>query len=273
MRVERRHSWVWGPCGFCVALSCAAAAPSRVVTVRAAAGSTPLASSRQPSGPPESGAVEPVATEPAALEPAPAHCKPALDPAPEAWESHEGCSVTFKLGRVVEERSCTKATCGDRDCCNQCSAGGLALYSGGVSLQLSSSKAPLTCREGRDCTAYRDCEVPPGGAEVTGVLRRRDGRWSLDARRFVHRVGQCSQRSVGLIAELSPTDRCRASFDCDDGREVSVSCDGENDGTDTSLCECELDGRTRPLPNPIRGEAPFSCERALELCLAATQKR
>jgi hypothetical protein len=164
--------------------------------------------------------------------------------------------------------------CGDRPCCNRCSKGGLAWLSGNDKLLLSSNKAPLACREGLDCNAYRDCDVPPGEAEVTGVLWRREGQWYLDTRRFVRRVGACQLRTSTLTAsELSQTDGCHASFSCDDGQQVSVSCDGENDGTNTSLCECQLADRTVSLPKPVRGEAPFACERALEPCLSRAGKK
>lgn len=267
MRVEARRSWAWvlGSGVLGVAVSCAAAKPESPARVVAQAAAPSVASSAPLPRP------EPPAVEPAAIEPA--HCKPALDPAPDAWEGLEGCSVTFKSGRVIEERSCTKAMCGDRDCCNRCSAGGLALYTGGIWLQLSSSKRPLACREGRDCTAFRDCDVPPGGAEVTGVLWRREGRWALDTHRFVHRVGPCTQVATELTADVTPTDRCRTDFSCDDGRQISVSCDGENDGTDTSLCECLIAGHTRSVTGVYRGEAPRSCERALEACLSAATKK
>jgi hypothetical protein len=202
------------------------------------------------------------------------HCQAAQNPPADSWPSLEGCSVTFKAVRVFTERSCTMAMCAEGQCCNRCSEGGLALLSGNDKLVLSSRKAPLTCREGRDCDAYRDCDVPPGDAEVTGVLWRRADQWYLDAQRFVRRFGQCELKTAELAASnLSRTDECRASFSCDDGRRVSVSCDGENDGTSTSLCECQVDGRSISLPNPIRGEAPLSCERAFEACLSAGGKK
>jgi hypothetical protein len=272
MRATLRQSWAWvsGATVVSVALSCATTMPDSPVVVAARAPSAtvetrpPNASATPPlasSGPLPAGAPVPDLT----------HCKSALDPSADTWQDLEGCTVTFKSGRVIEERSCTKALCGDRPCCNRCSEGQLAWLGGDGKLGLSSSKTPLTCREGLDCNAYRDCDVPPGEAEVTGVLWRREDQWYLDTQRFVRRVGQCELRTTELTAsELSRTDACRASFSCDDGRQVSVSCDGENDGTHTSLCECQLGKLTVSLPKPIRGEAPFACERALEPCLSWT---
>jgi hypothetical protein len=271
MRAKPRQRWGWASaaCVVGMALACVRTTSDPVAT----ADTPPAKASAAP--PPTNNEPAPSA-EPPEVEPAPdlTHCQPALDPTADTWPSLEGCSVTFKSGRVLEERSCTKALCGDRPCCNRCSEGGLALLGGDGKLLLSSSKTPLTCREGLDCNAHRDCDVPPGAAAVTGLLWRRDGQWYLDTQRFVHRVGPCDLRTTEVTAsELSQTDGCRASFACDDGRQVSIACDGENDGTYTSLCECELGDRTVSLPKPVRGEAPLSCERALEPCLNETAKK
>ena len=268
MPLKQRLGWEWAPWASLVglSLSCAATVPDSSVPVANKAGAAPPAASSRPLPTTDAPAIEPP--------PDVRHCQPTLDPAADSWQALEGCSVTFKSGRVVTERSCTMAMCGERPCCNRCSEGGLALLSGNDKLLLSSRKAPLTCREGLDCDAYRDCDVPPGDAEVTGVLWRRENQWYLDTLRVARRVGPCELKTAELKAsELSPADACRASFSCDDGRQVSVSCDGENDGTNTSLCECQLGDRTVSLRKAIRGEAPHSCELALEPCLKASGKK
>jgi hypothetical protein len=68
-------------------------------------------------------------------------------------------------------------------------------------------------------------------------------------------------------SDFSPTDGCGASYECDDSLSFSVHCDGENDGTFTSLCACS-DGTTHwNIPDVIQGEAPDSCNNAAALCL------
>lgn len=41
---------------------------------------------------------------------------------------------------------------------------------------------------------------------------------------------------------MSDEDSCVAVYGCDDSRRLEVECDGENDGTDTSLCTCWNNG-------------------------------
>lgn len=251
-----------GPGGPLPPAAAAPSAPPAAIARHAPAASNAPASAAEPPSEPEP-------------PPSTAHCKPALDPPAEAWPSLEGCSVTFKAGHVTQERQCTRMACGpELPCCNRCDTGGLALRNGPDMLLLSSSKAPLSCREGRNCDSYKDCDVPPGAAETTGVLWRRNGTWYLDTQRFVHRVGQCSQKTVRLDgSEHSRTDSCQVSFSCDDGQQLSITCDGENDGTNTSLCECQFGDRPWSLSAPVRGEAPLSCEHAVEPCLALSAKR
>jgi hypothetical protein len=74
--------------------------------------------------------------------------------------------------------------------------------------------------------------------------------------------------TVSATAESSH-DVCHATFYCPGARTVLVVCDGENDGTNTSLCECEERGKRASFSTPIPGEGPDSCLAAGDRCLAA----
>ncbi len=68
-------------------------------------------------------------------------------------------------------------------------------------------------------------------------------------------------------SELSPTDGCRATYSCSEGK-LRVECDGENDGTGTSLCDCYADGEHFwPYHDLFEGEGPDSCFNALNSCV------
>jgi hypothetical protein len=92
------------------------------------------------------------------------------------------------------------------------------------------------------------------------VVARRDGGFEV--------LEGCELRSSSSNgSDFSPTDGCGASYECDDSLSFSVHCDGENDGTFTSLCACS-DGTTHwNIPDVIQGEAPDSCNNAAALCL------
>jgi hypothetical protein len=68
---------------------------------------------------------------------------------------------------------------------------------------------------------------------------------------------------------LSPVDGCDLVLRCGKS-DVVVGCDGENDGTSTSLCDCSRDGVSVRLPQSLyAGEAPASCVAAAQHCAAA----
>jgi hypothetical protein len=73
-------------------------------------------------------------------------------------------------------------------------------------------------------------------------------------------------------SELSSIDGCKLELTC--GNEKLVTeCDGENDGTNTSLCDCKINGKeARHVSNPVRGEAPEACLRAAEKCLSPPRR-
>jgi hypothetical protein len=73
-------------------------------------------------------------------------------------------------------------------------------------------------------------------------------------------------------SEHSSHDGCDATFFCPGARTIQVSCDGENDGTMTSLCDCQ-EGERRAAPSaPVPGEAPDSCLAGVDYCLQALQQ-
>jgi hypothetical protein len=82
--------------------------------------------------------------------------------------------------------------------------------------------------------------------------------------------GACTVSSL----ETTPTkesrnDQCRGTFFCPGARTIQVTCDGENDGTKTSLCSCEERGKRASVSGTVPGEAPDSCLAAADRCLTA----
>lgn len=82
------------------------------------------------------------------------------------------------------------------------------------------------------------------------------------------RPADCALLSISTRADLSPTDQCTAVYVCA-GRQLEVSCDGENDGTNTSLCDCRSGEVRWHSPSLIQGEAPLSCSNGLVPCFNA----
>jgi hypothetical protein len=70
---------------------------------------------------------------------------------------------------------------------------------------------------------------------------------------------------------VNRVDGCKLKLACQPG-ELTITCDGEQDGTGTSLCECYRDGQTVRLPrsDPWPGEGAQTCHAAAALCLQAT---
>ena len=67
-------------------------------------------------------------------------------------------------------------------------------------------------------------------------------------------------------SENSPTDGCDATYTCDDGVVVTVECDGENDGTYTSLCSCFI-GSTWAFGGLVEGEGEAACPAGFSNCM------
>jgi len=71
---------------------------------------------------------------------------------------------------------------------------------------------------------------------------------------------------ASVIPDVSLTDGCKLGLRCD-GRDLWVECDGENDGTNTSLCECWRDGQQQRISgSPYAGEGPDACFAAAAAC-------
>lgn len=81
-------------------------------------------------------------------------------------------------------------------------------------------------------------------------------------------VGGCNvQLFRTRPSEHSKTDACDLVLRCSRVQTV-VTCDGENDGTATSLCECTRGGTSVTLPQSVySGESPQSCIAAAQQCL------
>jgi hypothetical protein len=103
------------------------------------------------------------------------------------------------------------------------------------------------------------CECGPArlGAELSGC---RWGQMSVVPREAI----------PASTPATVPADGCKLSLECAPGK-LSVVCDGEEDGTGTSLCDCYLDGRPLPLPKPKvwPGEGANTCHAAAAACLKA----
>jgi hypothetical protein len=81
-------------------------------------------------------------------------------------------------------------------------------------------------------------------------------------------IADCTFEQMTLRpGEQSPLDMCRVQLRCG-SMAVLTWCDGENDGTGTSLCECARDGvrDEHVLKNPYQGEGPGPCFAAAAHC-------
>jgi hypothetical protein len=109
----------------------------------------------------------------------------------------------------------------------------------------------------------------PAGTAPSGVAPP-SGTVAAPSRAEALPAGSCTGGPLKITSSpLSPTDGCDATFYCPGARTVLVRCDGENDGTGTSLCDCEENGRRASVSGTVPGEAPDSCLAAAERCLAA----
>jgi hypothetical protein len=68
---------------------------------------------------------------------------------------------------------------------------------------------------------------------------------------------------------VSQIDGCKLELTCHAGK-LTVSCDGEQDGTGTSLCDCYVDDQTLRLPksDPWPGGGANTCYAAAALSRA-----
>jgi predicted esterase len=165
-------------------------------------------------------------------------------------------------------------------------------------VELSVPPAPDTVTFGPDTcdehiSAFTRCQNPPGSTARCAVYeaepcdRRSVGYRSLTfecvnsvwtqvakspaecgVQRRDPKISGCNLQLLRTHpSELSKTDRCDLVVRCN-GIQSVVACDGENDGTDTSLCECTRNGAPVTLPQSLYpGEAPQSCITAAQQCV------
>ncbi len=64
-------------------------------------------------------------------------------------------------------------------------------------------------------------------------------------------------------------DKCEAELHCAGGVVLDITCDGENDGTGTSLCTCFV-GDAQKHGGLVEGERAAACANAVANCLEPT---
>jgi hypothetical protein len=103
------------------------------------------------------------------------------------------------------------------------------------------------------------CECGPGSlsAELAGC---RWGQMSVVPREAI----PASEHAA------IPVDGCKLTLDCAPGK-LSVVCDGEEDGTGSSLCDCYVNGNPLRISKPSvwPGEGADTCHAAAAVCLKA----
>jgi hypothetical protein len=119
----------------------------------------------------------------------------------------------------------------------------------------SGVSVPTGTVEDRDAASATPSDVAVGGDPV--IVDVRDGGFEVPA--------GCDLVSSGSSG--SPADRCSAGYDCEGRISLRVECDGENDGTFTSLCTCMYERTRWDIPNVVQGEGPESCNNATMQCL------
>jgi len=108
-----------------------------------------------------------------------------------------------------------------------------------------------------EMTVRAPCECGPAGLSAELASCHFD-QLSLVPRQVIPPQGEL----------VNPVDGCQLELTCDAGK-LTVSCDGEEDGTGTSLCDCYLDGQRVHRFNsaPWPGEGAHTCHAAAALCL------
>jgi hypothetical protein len=120
---------------------------------------------------------------------------------------------------------------------------------------------------GPDCDGYRtqyySCENGTWGLRKTG-----EASCDCAPKKLPFELAACTTRYVSVSPSVSPNDGCSLGLTCA-GRELWVECDGENDGTNTSLCECWRDRQEQRIGNLFPGEGPEACFAAAADCSKA----
>ena len=137
---------------------------------------------------------------------------------------------------------------------------------------------PETCETHQRVTCEPECH---GYTTQRYVCDR--GKWRLRdkhqpackcaPKKPVAELDGCSTNYVSVIPDVSLTDGCMLGFRCD-GIDLWVECDAENDGTNTSLCECWGEGQPQRISGrPYPGEGPDACFAAAVACIKSADIR
>jgi hypothetical protein len=139
----------------------------------------------------------------------------------------------------------------------------------GLVLVLSGS-CLLACASRKSQDAQAVPEAAPPAPEAAPATELSADAGSPEVATETAPAGSCTVSSLETMATReSRNDQCRGTFFCPGARTVLVTCDGENDGTNTSLCDCEERGKRASVSGTVPGEAPESCLAAADRCLAA----
>lgn len=124
----------------------------------------------------------------------------------------------------------------------------------------------VSCRT--DCDGYRSqhyvCENGSWSLHET-----REAACECVPKKLPAELAACTARYVSVSpSELSPSDGCTLGLTCA-GREFWLECDGENDGTNTSLCQCWRDRQEQRIGDLFPGDGPDACFSAAAECFNA----
>lgn len=151
-------------------------------------------------------------------------------------------------------------------------------------LQVATDDAEPACDDGKVEHRFWPVECSPSCTAHTTVIRRCvAGRWNEES--IEADCGLCPTAITTALAgcelehttlkpsELSPRDGCVLRLRCGN-TAVQTYCDGENDDTNTSLCDCERDGvrDAHALKDLYQGEGPESCLAAAVHCKTPRRK-
>ena len=150
--------------------------------------------------------------------------------------------------------------------------------------EILAAEGELACDDGNVEHQFLPVECNPACTAHTTVIRRCvAGGWNEERLEAdcapcptaitTSLVGCELEHTTLKPSELSARDGCVLRLHCG-STEVQTECDGENDGTNTSLCECERDGvrDAHVLKDPYQGEGPESCLAAAVHCKAPRKK-
>jgi hypothetical protein len=82
---------------------------------------------------------------------------------------------------------------------------------------------------------------------------------------------QAAKHETIEASKLSASDGCELDLHCDAG-DVRVTCEGANDGTDTSACNCHWRDTSFPIGGTFSGEGAQACHAAGTACVSAVDR-